>query len=33
MNLEMLWAYLQNHRNFTLDKPLEKVEKKIDEKK
>ncbi len=33
MSLEMLWAYLQNHGNFTLDKPLEKAEKKVDEKK
>lgn len=26
MNLEMLWAYLQNHGNFSLDKPLDKPE-------
>lgn len=26
MSLEMLWAYLQNHGNFTLDKPKEKPE-------
>lgn len=26
MSLEMLWAYLQNHGSFTLDKPKEKPE-------
>jgi hypothetical protein len=26
MSLEMLWAYLQNHGNFSLDKPLDKPE-------
>lgn len=26
MNLEMLWAYLQNNGHFSLDKPLEKPE-------
>ncbi|MCB9806915.1 hypothetical protein H6768_03400 [Candidatus Peribacteria bacterium] len=33
MSLEMLWAYLQNHHHFELEKPIEKAERKQQKEK